>query len=415
MTLLIPQGHQVRLRQRADYTQKYNHSSGRHGWLRLTPAYSVKVVDELLAPFRGTSQRVLDPFCGTATTALCSISQGHIATTLEINPFLVWLASTKTAIYSEETKIATREYGRQALEASISIKARRMAEPPIFNIERWWCHSARSFLCCLRPAIDDATPPNSPERSLLLLAFCRVLIALSNAAFNHQSMSFRGEVTNREFTTDDLIGRFFSDLEHILEALDSNPLAPASIIQLDARSVDQLKDRFDLVITSPPYANRMSYIRELRPYMYWLGFLESGREAGELDWKAIGGTWGIATSRLSEWVPSESSFSPKWLPDTLDAVSNEDNANGRLLAAYVNKYAQDMWLHFSSLTKVLNLGSKIHYIVGNSSFYGTLFSTERLYADFLSELGYHDVMVRAIRKRNSKRELVEFDVSAQWR
>src|SRR5205823_779155 len=56
------------------------------------------------------------------------------------------------------------------------------------------------------------------------------------------------------------------------------------------------------VTTSPPYPNRMSYIRELRPYMYWLGYLSDGRAAGELDWKAIGGTWGCATSMLNTWA-----------------------------------------------------------------------------------------------------------------
>ena len=58
------------LRQRADYTHKYNQKIGRHGWLRLTPAYSVKIVDELLAAYPDLSWNVLDPFCGTATTAL---------------------------------------------------------------------------------------------------------------------------------------------------------------------------------------------------------------------------------------------------------------------------------------------------------------------------------------------------------
>lgn len=56
------------LRQRADYTHKYNLKTGRHGWLRLTPAYSVRVVEELMDSTQG-SLRVLDPFCGTATTA----------------------------------------------------------------------------------------------------------------------------------------------------------------------------------------------------------------------------------------------------------------------------------------------------------------------------------------------------------
>ena len=38
--------------------------------------------------------------------------------------------------------------------------------------------------------------------------------------------------------------------------------------------------------------------------MYWLGYLSDGRAAGELDWKAIGGTWGCATSMLNTWTPN---------------------------------------------------------------------------------------------------------------
>ena len=58
-----------RLEQRADYTQKLNAESGRHGWPRLTPAYSLKIVDEILSSYDdGSRIRVLDPFCGTGTT-----------------------------------------------------------------------------------------------------------------------------------------------------------------------------------------------------------------------------------------------------------------------------------------------------------------------------------------------------------
>jgi hypothetical protein len=32
----------------------------------------------------------------------------------------------------------------------------------------------------------------------------------------------------------------------------------------------------------------------------------------------------------------------------------------------------------------------------------------------LRELGFENVSVRAVRKRNSKKELVEFDVSGTW-
>lgn len=36
------------MKQRSDYTFKYNKEQGRHGWLRLTPAYSIKLVKEIL-------------------------------------------------------------------------------------------------------------------------------------------------------------------------------------------------------------------------------------------------------------------------------------------------------------------------------------------------------------------------------
>ena len=88
-----------KLRQRADYTHKFNVNSGRHGWLRLTPAYSVKVVEELMARY-DRPLRVLDPFCGTATTALSAAYHGHEGVTTDINPFLLWLGGAKTARYS---------------------------------------------------------------------------------------------------------------------------------------------------------------------------------------------------------------------------------------------------------------------------------------------------------------------------
>ena len=61
------------LRQRADYTHKLNAASGRHGWVRLTPSYSLKIVDEILSG-HPPDRRVLDPFCGSGTTVLCVIN-----------------------------------------------------------------------------------------------------------------------------------------------------------------------------------------------------------------------------------------------------------------------------------------------------------------------------------------------------
>jgi hypothetical protein len=158
----------------------------------------------------------------------------------------------------------------------------------------------------------------------------------------------------------------------------------------------------------------MSYIRELRPYMYWTGHLVNGRDAGELDWSAIGGTWGVATSRLIEWDRSPDRYVHPLLDAAVDRIAHADNKNGLLLANYVAKYFDDMWTHFRGLPPLLATGAEVHYIVGNSTFYGVLLPVERIYAAMLHALGFADIECNPLRKRNSKKELIEFDVTAKW-
>lgn len=403
-----------KLRQRADYTHKFNANTGRHGWLRLTPAYSVKIVEELMSQY-DRPQRVLDPFCGTATTALSAAYHGHEGITTDINPFLVWLGSVKTAQYSSAAITSTRSACTRVIDSVRRSTVDPVETPPIHNIDRWWCTEALEFLRKLRAGIEAESEKQSPERDLLLVAFCKTLIGLSNAAFNHQSMSFKDETQmNIPFRAD--MGRIFGDdLQFVLDGAEDNPNRAGQVVFGDARNLSQVVDGpFDLIITSPPYANRMSYIRELRPYMYWLGFLDNGRDAGELDWSAIGGTWGVATSRLIDWEQPTESFTHPLLDTPLCRIAHSGNKNGVILAKYVAKYFHDIWEHMNSLLPVIKKGSELHYIVGNSMFYGVLLSVERLYVAMLEDMGFADVQCSAIRKRNSKKELFEFDVSARW-
>lgn len=168
----------------------------------------------------------------------------------------------------------------------------------------------------------------------------------------------------------------------------------------------------DFVITSPPYANRMSYIREMRPYMYWLGYLNSGAAAGDLDWQTTGGTWGIASSKIKDWMPDADKEMP--IQKKLDAVCGNirNGKSGEILSPYVRKYFWDMWKHFKAITPVVNHGGRLCYIVGNSTFSGCEVPTQEWYGDMLASLGYVDINIEVIRKRNSNKKLYEYAVCA---
>ena len=411
---------QNKIAQNAPLTFKYNQDLGRHGWLRLTPAYSVRLVEQLLQELDYTPRCVLDPFSGSGTTALVCANQGINSFAFDINPFLVWLGNVKLCQYSAQ-KIAAFLQTAAELPGELQ-RCKPAALPPIFNLERWWGRAQADFLAGLKSAIWELRSIRTDDEvvQLLQVAFCRMVIELSNAAFNHVSTSFKNapsaansaDAAAQAFDPAAAGEQFLQICKMVAEGAAICPQAPAQVLLRDARAAPaQFTNQFDTIITSPPYPNRISYIRELRPYMFWMDMLSSAGQAGELDWQAIGGTWGRATSRLGSW--KSAGTLPQYICALADKIAEADNKSARLMANYVLKYFEDMREHLHSAFAGLSPGGRVFYIVGNSSFYGVLVPSEQIYADLLQEAGFVDVCCTVVRKRNCNKQLFEYALSAR--
>ena len=404
------------MNQRSDYTFKYNIKNGRHGWLRLTPAYSIKLVKEILQQdslFAANcqAQNILDPFCGTATTGVVAAEYGLNCTLYDINPFLVWFCKIKSKNFNAKNLDKLLEKVVEDLKV-LKLLEDNYWLPPMKNIERWWSKDTLASLSSLHNYIITkwGTPNHTDDYNLLWIAFARLCIETSAADFNHISVSFKESTINHEWKS--IKDMFLSILLPMMNSAKNDLPGNITIYEGDSRLL-QYNGLYDTVITSPPYPNRISYIRELRPYMYWLGFLKSGEEAGELDWKAIGGTWGCATSRLNTWTQVNNKL-PQLLLDTCKTIENSDTKNGKTMATYVHKFFDDMYVHFSNLRNHLQPNATINYILGNSSFYGHFVDTDTIIKEILKGLNYTDITSRIIRKRNSKSNLYEYLISASY-
>lgn len=397
------------IRQRSDLTFKHNAGYGRHGWLRLTPAYSVRLVADLLASSRGTV-RVLDPFSGTGTTGLVCAERGLQCDLLDINPFLVWFAKAKVREYSDVSLQHAVNLIEQVVEVPVAGENDGHWTPAIRNIDRWWSPTALETLALLWARIASASNEDKHGLDLVKIAFCRQVIAWSNASFSHQSMSFKAPQASflNSLDADYLRAEFRTAALTVIESARGGLTGAATVRQADARAVPQFDHLHNLVVTSPPYPNRMSYVRELRPYMYWLGYLEEARDAGELDWQAIGGTWGAATSRVAKWKASET-IPHKGFGKLIELITGRGEALGR----YVHKYFHDMLCHVRSLVPRLASGASVHYVVGNSKFYDWVVPVQDILADIFRTEGLVDAKAHVLRKRNSKKELFEFVVTAR--
>ncbi len=389
-------------------TFRDNGSDTRHGWVRLTPAYSRSVVEGVLAAQASVGDKVLDPFGGSGTTALACAERGFDCDTLDVNPFLCWLAWVKTSVYTRDDVASLDGIAASVRGAILSDSAATAWTPPLHRIDRWW-HPA--VLGCLARAFQALHAAEvGPAHRLATVAFCRTLIACARVSFGHQSMSFRSD--GRPLRRKEVADRWDAAVTSVARGATSRILRQPCVFEGDARDLVAVATncRYDRVITSPPYANRMSYVRELRPYLYWLGHLDSGAAAGALDWKAIGGTWGGATSRLARWAPPPDSVVP-WPP--LEDLCAQIRARGGILGAYVCRYAHDMHAHVAAVATRVRPGGTVHYVIGNAQFYDVLVPVEEMLRALLEAHGFHEARIEVLRQRSSNRELKEFMVSAR--
>ncbi len=264
---------------------------------------------------------------------------------------------------------------------------------------------------------DDAENLGRAATNLLKVSFCRTMIELAKVSFSHQSMSFKKPRPTLLLSFEDndsemVIAKWLESSRSILDAATTGIVARPRFVCCDARELGTKfpAESFDCVVTSPPYPNRMSYIRELRPYMYWLGYLDNGKDAGELDWQAIGGTWGCATSNLTRWQPPEDIPIPH---KNFGSILSRIASNSPLLSRYVHRYFCDMALHVKELFRVVRPGGSIHYIIGNSKFYDVMLPAQEILAGQFSAAGFCETRIEVIRKRTSKKELFEYVVSAR--
>lgn len=397
---------------REHLTHKGNLKNTRYGWLRLTPAYSVHLVSELLDSHHEKNPTVLDPFCGTGTTALVCAERGIENETTDINPFLGWLAKVKTEIYTA-TDIEDFEKLADKTAKGFVVQTDGEWKPELFQIEKWWDEPTLKGLSNVMLAIKKAEKNISKNTAdLLKIAFCRVMIERANVSFAHQSMSFKKNGSPSLFPTNAIIASWEQAISSIGNAARSAIQKKPTVYLCDARNLTSklANNRYSCVITSPPYPNRMSYIRELRPYMYWLKYLENAQDASELDWQAIGGTWGSATSKVGKWTPETDVKIPF---DDFQTIISQIAEKSIILSRYVHKYFYDMEKHIRELFQVVKPGGNIHYIVGNSKFYDVMLPVESIFAALFESAGFVNSDIRTIRKRTSKKELFEFVVSAE--
>lgn len=394
-----------------------------HSWFRLTPSFGPDLVDIMLRKLNHKEgELVLDPFGGASTTLIQSRLNNIDSIGFEINPLLHFVGKTslnwnlnpfalETSILLIEklfTMLSEELKGKDVEDCGFSL-------PKIHNVYRWWRKDVLKDLLVLKHIIRSSDLEEI-YKDFLSLGLAGVLVPdLTNVTLGKLQLHFiiRDNDEIKVFDTfKKHIIMMINDLK-ILKTEYGNNEALANLYQTDATDIGHLniKHKINVVITSPPYPNRYSYVWNTRPHLYFLDIFENPKQASNLDCRTIGGTWGVATSNLMKGI-----IEPLYpiISEVVEPVVSRIRESDNLMANYVIKYFNLLAKQIIEMDKIASENIRVAYVVGNSEIKGIYVETDILLGKIFEGLGlgYQVTEITRFRKRNSGIDLFESIVYA---
>ena len=265
---LLPESERPPYAERTSSSFVGNMGAPVHRWFRYSAGFSGTWAEALIAKeAKKGSVCVLDPFAGSATTLIAAEQCGVASWGVDAHPFVARVAQAKLAYRSSPS-----EYLASAKQALARAKE---AEPELSGyaplIRKCYTDQALAQLDCLRRATVNADDGSERGRLvwLTLVAILRPTSHVGTANWQYLLPDRRKVRVEAPFAA-------FEAMMHAVHAdmrTVGDIAGPRAVFSLaDARSCAELPaDRFNLVVTSPPYPNNYDYADATRLELTFLG------------------------------------------------------------------------------------------------------------------------------------------------
>lgn len=227
---------------------------------------------------------VLDPFGGSATTAVEAVRLGRRAVSFDANPLSALIGRVKTGFMATSMR-ADLDQLCAVIEShiiSFNTHKRDWASylrsrhdgylPDIPNVAKWFTDYIVGEICLIRYLIEETTI--GLARDAARLALSRIIIRMSN-----QESETRYVSVSKPLQPTIALRAYLESLKAVSRRLESAAndvqFADARYLVGDSRydlPQEVGENCVDLIVTSPPYPNATDYHLYHRFRLFWLGF-----------------------------------------------------------------------------------------------------------------------------------------------
>lgn len=250
-----------------------------------------QIPGNLIANLSLRGDLVLDPFCGSGTTAFEAVRMGRRALCIDANLVGILVGRVKTSRLDKLALQALRAL-HSALLSHLShspklpsklVEQVQQFVPPIPNIDKWFSTESYGELALIRSNIQGLE--SQTARDIACVAMSKIVTRVS-----FQDSETRYASKPKKIEVGGTIKMFLNALEEVVaNVARSAPELTYGVARFECCDTRNLpEERFpsesvDLVVTSPPYGNANDYHLYHRFRLFWLGAdprLLAGMEIG---------------------------------------------------------------------------------------------------------------------------------------
>lgn len=418
--------HQISANERDKLDLKYAHKTLRSGvlnrrlvsyqgnkgepgyrWMKFKEGFSRELVETVIKETR--AKRVLDPFSGIGTTALTAAAGGVAGTGIELMPVGNLVANAIRIASNNEVDVREFEATGSAMIKFISSADCAASEHRYRHIritENAFPPDTEGELALAREFLSNLG--NNNMFALLNFACMSVLEDVSFTRKDGQYLRWdyrsgrrlkshvdKGPVLSLPCALKSKVEAMCADMSR-LQSLYRN----GKIELIEGSCLERLIDfgdaSFDLIITSPPYANRYDYTRTYALELAWLGLGQT--RVADLRQQLLTATVenyskrGLLESAVGErptWRTSNAAYrSHPALNEVLGELRLRRNqlSNPNVIRL-LEGYFMEMAYVISELTRVLEPGGTVVMVNDNVQYHGQHVPVDQILSDFAEGSG----------------------------
>jgi DNA modification methylase len=337
---------------------------------------------------------VLDPMMGSGTTIVEALLRGRKGIGVDIDPLARMICRVKTShIASGKALTAGADVlarAEKVSDAKITKFLDSFDEASREFIDYWFFKETQEQLGRLLVAINDEQDEKLKE--FLLLVVSSIIITKSGGVSLARDLAHSRPHKDKTKQPKHAFNQFKRALGKAVTAVSelANHEDGIQLLEGDARDLPIESSSVDLIVTSPPYANALDYMRAHKFSLVWLG--ESIKWLGEHRSRYIG------SERIDVDLSEE-------LLTYTEGVLTELGKRDPKKQKVVRKYFLEMRQAMREMFRVMKPNAASIIVVATSTMRGYVIPTQECLADLGRGLGF-DVVGIAERKLDRNRRML---------